>query len=167
MSDDRAFRPAAALEALLEHRVRFVLIGGLAARLHGSPSITGDIDVCYARDVANLERLTDALRELGARLRGAPPDVPFVLDSRSLEMSDSFTFDTTAGKLDILGTPKGTTGFDELNANAVKMHFDLMTIRVASIDDLMRMKRAAGRPQDLKELEILGALRDEIENRRS
>ena len=101
------------------------------------------------------------------QLRGAPPDVPSELDTRSLETGDSFTFATSAGNLDILGTPAGTRGFDELHANAVEMHFDLMTIRVASIDDLMRMKRAAGRPQDLKELEILGALREEIENRGS
>ena len=165
MSDASQFNPAAALETLLEHRVRFVLIGGLASRLHGSPSITGDVDVCYARDSTNLERLAAALRELRAHLRGAPVEVPFILDAQTLSMADSFTFDTDAGKLDILGTPSGTKGFEDLKANAVEMHFDLMTIRVASINDLIRMKRAAGRPQDLKEVEILGALREEIENR--
>ncbi len=163
MSDETKFHPGAALEALVEHRVRFVLIGGLAARLHGSPSITRDIDICYARDGSNLERLTAALVELHARLRGAPVDVSFLLDARTLEIGDAFTFDTDAGRLDILGTPSGTTGFDELNANAVEMRLDLMAIRVSAIDDLIRMKRAAGRPQDLKEVEILGALRDELE----
>ena len=165
MSDETKFRPGAALAALLEHRVRFVLIGGLAARLHGSPSITRDVDICYARDRTNLERLSAALVELHARLSGAPVDITFLLDARTLEMGDSFTFDTDAGKLDILATPAGTKGFDELNANAVEMRFDLMAIRVSAIDDLIRMKRAAGRPQDLKEVEILGALRDELEAR--
>jgi hypothetical protein len=159
------FRPASALETLLEHRVRFVLIGGLAANLHGSPSVTEDLDICYARDRKNLESLSAALLELRARLRGAPSDVPFLLDAATLEAGDHFTFDTDAGSLDILGTPAGTSGFDALNVNAVEMHFDLMSVKVASIDDLMRMKRAAGRPKDRIELEILGALQDELEGR--
>jgi hypothetical protein len=162
---DAEFRPASALDALLEHRVRFVLIGGLAARLHGSPSVTDDTDVCYARDRVNLERLAAALTDLHARLRGAPLDVPFILDALTLEMGDSFTFETDAGKLDVLATPSGTDGYEELNANAIEVHTDLLTIRVASLDDLIRMKRAAGRPKDRVELEILGALREEIENR--
>jgi hypothetical protein len=161
--EEPEFRPSSALEALLEHRVRFVLIGGFAARMHGSPSITEDLDICYARDPVNLQRLSAALTALHARLRGAPADVPFLLDPRTLEAGDSFTFDTDAGKLDCLGTPSGTKGFGELNANAVEMHTDLMTVRVASIDDLIRMKRAAGRPKDRVEIEILGALRDELE----
>ena len=159
------FQPGPALEILLEHKVRFVLIGGLAARMHGSPSVTDDLDICYARDRRNLERLSDALVEMRSRLRGAGPDVPFLLDAATLEAGDHFTFDTTAGALDILGTPVGTDGFDQLNANAVDMRLDFMTVRVACLEDLIRMKRAAGRPKDRVELEILGALRDEIEGR--
>jgi hypothetical protein len=154
--------PASVLEALLTHKVRFVLIGGLAARLHGSPSVTEDVDVCYARDHTNLERLAFALGSINARLRGAPHDVPFLLDAATLEAGDHFTFDTDVGKLDCLGTPAGVEGFDQLNANAVDMHLALMSVRVADLDDLIRMKRAAGRPKDRIELEILGALRDEI-----
>ena len=159
------FQPTSALETLLEHRVRFVVIGGMAARLHGSPSITNDLDICHARDPANLQRLSDSLRQLHSRLRGAPSDVPFLLDAETLAAGINFTFETDAGPLDCLGIPDGTKGFGELNANAVQMHFDLMTLRVACVDDLIRMKRAAGRPQDLKEIEILGALRDELEGR--
>lgn len=157
------FDPASALAALADQDVRFVLIGGLAARLHGSPSVTEDTDVCYARDHTNLERLAEALRALDARLRGAPDDVTFTLDAAALEAGDHFTFATTAGALDIFGRPAGTTGYDSMAANAVEMTFDRMSVLVASIDDLMQMKAAAGRPKDLVELEILGALRDEIE----
>ena len=71
-----------ALEMLAQHRVRFVLIGGVAGNLRGSTTVTQDVDVCYARDEENLERMAAALRELNARLRGAPPDVPFILQSR-------------------------------------------------------------------------------------
>jgi hypothetical protein len=158
-----AFDPLGALGALSAHGVRFVLIGGFAAAVRGSPMITGDLDVCYARDEANLRALADALRGLGATLRGAPSDVPFLLDARTLKAGDSFTFSTDAGPLDLLGTPAGTDGFADLDAGATDEDLDGLVVRVASIDDLIRMKRAAGRPQDLIAVEWLSALRDEAE----
>jgi hypothetical protein len=100
---------------------------------------------------------------MNARLRGAPPDVPFILDARTLARGDFFTFSTDVGPLDLLGTPSGSSGgYDALVRNAYTLSLDDLTVRVASLQDLMAMKRAAGRPQDLKELEILGAIRDEI-----
>ncbi|MEO5986926.1 MAG: hypothetical protein ABIW50_07575 [Candidatus Limnocylindria bacterium] len=159
----RRFDPIHILRRLQAHRVRFVLIGGLAAKAHGSPTLTVDIDVCYARDHENLERLAAALGELGSVLRGAPPDVPFHPDWRTLQRGDTFTLTTAYGDLDILGTPAGTSGFEELDVNAEQAELeDGLVIRVASLDDLIRMKRAAGRPKDRVELEILGALRDEM-----
>src|ERR687892_557676 len=86
-----------ALETLAKHRVRFVVIGGLGGGLRGSTTVTDDVDICYARDRDNLERMARALRELHATLRGAPKDVPFLLDAGTLEMGDSFTYDTDAG----------------------------------------------------------------------
>ena len=151
------------LKALVDHDVRFVLIGGLAAVLHGSPTITRDLDVCYARDGENADRLAQALRTLQAKLRGAPEDVVFLLDGRTLLAGDSFTFVTKGGPFDCLGTPAGTSGFDDLNANAVEMDIEGMKIRVVSLNDLIRMKRASGRPKDRIELEVLGALREELE----
>jgi hypothetical protein len=153
-----------ALEILAKHRVRFVVIGGIAANLRGSTALTQDIDVCYARDGDNLGRLAKALKELQARLRGAPPDVPIVLDAKTLAMGDHFTFVTEAGSLDILGHPSGIPGgYEELERAADEMDLGSFSVKVASIDDLIRMKRAAGRPKDLIELEVLGALRDEID----
>ena len=158
------FDPVHILRRLQAHGVRFVLIGGLAAKAHGSPTLTVDIDVCYARDPDNLDRLAAALGELGAVLRGAPPDLPFHPDRRTLERGDMFTLTTDFGDLDLLGTPAGTTGFEELDANAQSAELDAgLLVRVASLDDLIRMKRAADRPKDRVELEILGALRDEID----
>lgn len=156
-----------ALEALLQHRVRFVVIGGIAARLRGSTSITEDVDVCYARDEGNLTRMVSALKALNARLRGAPSDAPFLLDEKTLKMGDSFTFLTDAGSLDILGHPSGIPGgYEELDRGADKLSLaGGLEVKVASIDDLIRMKRAAGRPKDLIEVEVLGALRDEIDAR--
>lgn len=159
----RPFDPLKALRTLVEHRVRFVLIGGFGARLHGSPTVTNDLDLCYARDMDNLEALAAALLGLEARLRGAPSHVPFLLDAKTLKAGDRFTFMTSAGSLDILGTPSGVSGFDELDRAATEMDLDGLRVRVASIDDLIRMKQAAARPKDLIEVEVLGALREEID----
>jgi hypothetical protein len=158
-----AFDPLAGLRTLFDHGVRFVLIGGYAAALRGSPMMTGDIDICPARDRENLERLAEALQSLHARLRGAPVDVPFLLDGRTFEAGDHFTFATDAGPIDSLGMPAGTDGFADLDASATDEDLDGLVVRVASLDDLIRMKRAAGRPQDRIAVEWLSALRDELE----
>jgi hypothetical protein len=163
MTDAVPFDPELALRALVEGGVEFVIIGGIGARLLGSPSITFDLDICYARDQTNLEALAAVLRDLHASLRGVDRAVPFRMDARTLAAGDSFTFDTDAGPLDILGTPAGTAGYDELAKTAVKQDLSLGEVLVADIDSLMRMKRAAGRLKDKVELEILGALRDELD----
>jgi hypothetical protein len=158
------FDPVAGLRTLVDHDVRFVVIGGFAAALRGSPMMTGDVDICPARHDGNLDRLAEALRSLNARLRGAPADVPFVLDGRTLEAGDHFTFATDTGPIDCLGTPAGTDGFVDLDASASDEDLDGLVVRVASLDDLIRMKRAADRPQDRIAIEWLSALRDELES---
>lgn len=159
------FRPRRLLDVLTEHGVEFVLIGGLAANALGSPSVTYDLDVCHARDRDNLERLAAALRAVHATLRGAPAGLPFLLDAETLYRGDSFTFDTAFGSLDVLATPTGTRGFEELRTNAVQMTISDHIVWVCALGDLMRMKTAAGRPKDRIQLEILGSLRDEVEGR--
>ncbi len=155
------FDPFRALRALLARGVKFVVIGGVAARAWGSPSHTNDLALCYERSKPNLEALAATLRELGAQLRGAPDGLPFQLDAKTLAMGDAFTFSTEAGWIDCLGTPSGTSGHKDLVANASDMHADDLTFKVASLDDLIRMKRAAGRPKDRIEIEILTALKEE------
>jgi hypothetical protein len=156
------FDPLGALRVLLAHDVRFIVIGGVAGAAHGSPLVTQDLDVCYDRSPDNLERLATALQQLHARLRGVEDEVPFILDAKTLKAGDHFTFITDAGDLDILGTPAGSAGYDDLASEAQETELDGLRVKVASLDDLMAMKRAAGRPKDLTALEILGALRDEI-----
>jgi len=163
MTTPRDFDPIRALQTLNRHEVRYILIGGFAGKLLGSTILTVDIDVCYARDRANLERLAAALQELHAYPRGAPEDLPFRLDAETLQRGDSFTFVTDAGDLDILGTPSGTTGYEELSRNATTLDLGEATVQVAALEDLMAMKRASGRPRDRIHLEVLAALRDEIE----
>jgi hypothetical protein len=159
------FQPESVIRLLGRHRVRYILIGGLAAITHGAPLITQDIDACYARDDLNLRRLAAALVEVHAELRGADPGLPMRLDAKALRAGDAFTFTTDIGWLDLLGTPAGTRGYEDLARTADA--FDLFGSRVlvASVDDLIRMKRAVGRPKDLLALEELGALREELSDR--
>lgn len=160
----RAFDPLGALSALIDGSVDFVIIGGLAARLRGSPSITDDLDICHSKEPSNLERLAGALRRMSAKLRGAD-DVPLKLDAQSLKNGENFTFITDFGPLDCIALPAGVNGYEDLIRTAEMTDMNGLTLAVASLEDLIRMKRAAGRPQDLIELEILGALRDEIEGK--
>jgi hypothetical protein len=158
------FDPLLALRTLDRHAVRFVVIGGFAADLLGAPLNTNDLDICYERTAANMERLAEALQELGARLRvaGVDDDLPFVLDGKTLAAGDSFTFDTDAGALDVRGTPSGTSGFADLRARARAVPLRDLEVMVVDITDLMRMKRASGRVKDRMHLEVLSALRDEL-----
>jgi hypothetical protein len=143
-----------------------VLIGGLAAITQGAPLVTQDVDCCYAREDEDLERLAAALREVRAELRDADRDLPFRLDGRTLRADDAFTLETDVGWIDLLGTPAGTAGYEDLVRSADVYEVFGERLLVASVEDLIRMKRAAGRPKDLLALEELGALRDEIGDRR-
>jgi hypothetical protein len=156
------FDPVEALRVLTAAGVEFVVIGGVAARVHGSPTVTRDVDICHARDRANLERLSAALADLHAHLRGVDEDVPFLLDARTLGAGGNFTFSTDAGDVDILAMPAGVDGFEHLARRARELDLDGFVVRVADLDDLIAMKRAAGRPKDLIEVEVLSALRDEL-----
>jgi hypothetical protein len=157
------YDPVRALETLVAHHVRFVVIGGFAGRLWGSTTVTNDLDICYARDRKNLRALAATLVALEATLRGAPEELPFRIDAQTLGAGDHFTFSTNAGNLDCLGTPSGSRGFSELIAGATEMDIGPVRVAVAAIDDLIRLKRAARRPKDLIEVEILSALKEERE----
>lgn len=150
------------LAVLERHGVRHIVIGGQAARAWGSPSMTRDFDATYARDDDNLERLARALRDLEARLRvpGVDEDLPFQLDAEALRRGFNFTFTTRAGNLDFLGLPAGVDGYRELEPNAVGMELAGHHVLVTGLDDLIRMKIAAGRPKDRIEVEVLAAVRD-------
>ena len=148
------------LKILTESDVHFILIGGQAATAQGSTTVTYDIDIVYSRERQNLKRLADVLRGLGATLRGADPGLPFRLDAETLERGLNFTFATRLGSLDCLGEASGDFTYERLAANADRYEIAGVTVAVASLDDLIRMKRAAGRIKDRIEVENLSALRD-------
>jgi hypothetical protein len=151
-------------ELFARHKVEYLVIGGQAAILHGSPQLTYDTDLCYRRTPDNLERLANALAEIHPTLRGAPEGLPFILDARTLDLGSNFTFNTDLGPLDLLGwvEPHGT--YEDLIGRAEM--YDLETARVAAIglDDLIAIKKHIHRPKDqaaLFQLEAIKKLRDE------
>ena len=101
-----SFDPIRILQQLSADGVEFVLIGGMAGRVHGSPTVTNDLDICHRRTKANCERLANTLRELGARLRDFPPSLPSTIDARSIWQGHNFTFVTEAGFFDCLASPE-------------------------------------------------------------
>lgn len=136
------------LGSLVRHSVDFVVVGGVAGWIHGSAYPTYDLDVAYARDRGNLERLAAALVDLRARWRGGSSDLPIQLDAEMLHNGTNFTFDTPFGHLDVLGELSGVRDYEELRREARIEGYDGLDIRVASIDHLIAMKRAANRVKD-------------------
>lgn len=157
------YQPDRILEVLEQHHVRYVVIGGLAAEIHGSPYITRDVDVTPARDRRNLGRLADALRDLEAKLRVVDLDEPLEipLDERSFDQGTTWTFVTKYGNLDVAFLPDGTRGFDDLKRGATRERLtEELEVEVASLADVIRSKEAAGREKDRV---VLPALREVLE----
>jgi len=145
------------LDALSEADVDFVIIGGVAARRtdrHGSPF---DLDVCYERSSANLERLTKALRPYHPRLRGAPEGLPFLFDVETIRRGMNFTLTTDLGDLDVLGEIAGIVQHPQVLVFSESVEFLGRPYLVLSLDGLIRSKRTAGRSKDLEALTELEA----------
>jgi predicted nucleotidyltransferase len=149
------FRPTLLLADLVEGGVDFVVIGGVAVVLQAQPRFTKDLDICYASDQANLERLASVLTSLNARLRGIDETVAFVADARMLSQTQILTLTTDHGEIDLLVDPSGAPPYAELRADADVLDVSGINVRVASIEHLTAMKRAAGRPQDLVDIDAL------------
>jgi hypothetical protein len=162
------FRPERILEVLAAHGVDYVMIGGLAAAIHGSELVTGDIDITPATGDANLTRLSSALDELDARIRtDAEPDgLPFKRDARSLARGTVWNLVTSAGDLDLAMMPSGTQGYEDLRRDAIAIEILGVPTRVAALADIIRSKEAAGREKDRAALPMLRRLQTEIDRRR-
>jgi hypothetical protein len=136
-----SFDPERILRTLEGHQVRYVLIGGLAATLHGSPLVTTDVDVTPERARDNLERLSAALKELYARIRTDAVEGGLVFDDggESLGASNVWNLTTAAGDLDITFSPAGTHGYSDLRKGARPVVVaEGLTIQVASLEDVIR-----------------------------
>ena len=147
---DPVFDPEAILAALERRGVRYVLIGGLAATLHGSPHITTDVDITPSTDAGNLARLALALEDLEARLRveNQPGGVAFDRSAETLAGGTVWNLVTRHGDLDLTLVPTGTSGFDDLKRDATEIKIREIHVVVASLADVIRSKEAAGREKD-------------------
>ena len=157
-----AFDPALVLERFAEAGVDFVVIGGVAGGIHGSAIGTFDVDLAYGREPENLEKIAAVLRALGAKLRGAPVDVPFLLDAQTLKAGANFAFTTSLGAIDLLGHPAGAPPYERLRAAATLVGVRGHDVRVASLDHLIAMKEAAGRPKDKQQATEYRTISDEL-----
>jgi hypothetical protein len=161
VSDIAPFDPERLLEALSRHKVNFVLIGALAARLHGFPRLTADADITPAEDKPNLERLAAALNELRAKVytESIPEGLAFDCSAATLARARMWNLVTSAGRLDIAFEPAGVEGYDDLKKDAERFEAFGVRFLVASLDDIIRSKEAAGRPKDLDDVAILRAMK--------
>jgi len=147
------------LQQLTASGVDFVVIGGVAMILHGSARVTRDLDIAFASDDPNLDALGEVLVELGARLREVDEDVPFVPDGRTLRTVELLPLATSRGWLDVHRGPPGAPRYEKLRRNAERVDLGGFSVLVASPDDLIVMKRAAGRTIDLSDIEELDVIK--------
>ena len=149
-----------AVQLLAKAGIEFVVIGGVALRTHGSSYLTQDLDICYSRTRANLEKIAETLRPINPRPRGFPDELPFAWDWTTLQNGTNFTFKTSLCDIDLLGEVPGIGAYEEVLANSLTVDFEGVPVRVLSIDGLIKAKETAGREKDKAGLNELYALRD-------
>lgn len=157
MPETAPLDPERLVLTLARHGVRYVLIGALAARLQGFPRVTADADITPSRETANLDRLAAALRELEARVytEGVPEGLAFDCGADTLSRAELWNLVTSAGRLDIAFAPSGTEGYDDLVSGAVRFEVFGVELLVAGLEDIIRSKEAADRPQDRQDVVVL------------
>jgi predicted nucleotidyltransferase len=152
---------AGLLRRLLDNGVEFVLVGGVAGNVLGSARATYDVDVVYNRSAANLERIVRALEPLHPYLRGAPPGLPFAFDVETLRRGLNFTLITDLGDIDLLGDVTGGGGYEALLSSTDTVELFGSPCRCVTLEGLIRLKRAAGRPKDIEAIAELEAILEE------
>ena len=149
------------LRGLLEARVDFIVVGGVACNVHGSARATYDIDVVYDRTAENIDRLVNALAPLQPYLRGAPPGLPFSFDARTVWAGLNFTLITSLGDLDLLGDITGGGTYEQLLPTTVEIDLFGFRCRCITLEKLIHVKRSAGRIKDLEVIAELEAIAEE------
>lgn len=149
------------LAVLTDARVEFIVIGGAAGIAHGSAKFTRDLDIVYGRSTANIERLVAALAPFNPYPRGAPPGLPFHLDAATVTAGLNFTLITSLGEIDLLGEVTGGGRYEDLLDATVELTAFGVTCRYVTLEKLIALKRAAGRPRDFDAVAELEALLEE------
>jgi hypothetical protein len=150
---------------ILSPEVEFILVGGVAATVHGASRLTQDLDIVYSRKPENIVRLVKALTPFNPYPRGAPPGLPFRWDEKTVSQGINFTLITELGSLDLLGEITGGGDYDDLISHVFEVEAFGIKLRCLKLDRLIYVKRAAGRPKDFEAIAELEAIRDQ--NKRS
>lgn len=143
------------LAGLVAHGVEFVIVGGFSLAAHGVVRATKDLDIMPAPDSENLARLAEALRELQARPLLADDfdanELGLEPDADGLRAGGNWVLATRHGRLDVMQLLAGARGYGDLRERALVTHAPGVEspLAFAGLDDLIAMKIAAGRPQDL------------------
>ncbi len=149
------------VSALHDHQVQFIIVGGVAARAHGSSRLTDDLDISYARDATNLSRLVEALAPWHPYLRGAPAGLPFEWSAATLRAGLNFALITDIGAIDLLGEITGGGGYADLISRTLIVRAFDRDLTLLDLSTLIHVKRAAGRPKDFEVIAELEALQEE------
>ena len=151
------------LTALVERGVQFVLIGGVAATVHGSARFTNDIDICYETSEVTIDRLVILLTEWNAYLRGVEPGLPFILDARTFRTTPIMTLTTSMGAIDLLDRVSGVGAYADALAQSETVRVGATEFRSLTLEALIASKKAVRRRKDMEhliELEAILALRN-------
>lgn len=150
------------LTSLNRNAVEYIVIGGVAATVHGSARLTNDLDIVYRRSSDNIKHLVDTLQPLNPYLRGAPPGLPFRFDEETIRRGLNFTLKTSLGDIDLLGEVAGGGSYDDLLNFTLSVEAFGVQCRCVNLEKLIATKRAAGRPKDFEVIAELESLRDEL-----
>ncbi|HEX6565231.1 MAG TPA: hypothetical protein VF020_13150 [Chthoniobacterales bacterium] len=150
------------IKLLTGHEVDFIVVGGVAANLFGSARLTYDLDIVYSRKEDNLRKMVTAFQNTNPYLRGAPPGLPFKLDLRTLKNGLNFTLTTDLGPIDLLGEIPGACSFEELINDSLEINEPDLQFRCVTLQRLIQLKNAAGRPKDLESLAELKAILEDL-----
>lgn len=149
---------ASMLQGLADEKIRFVIVGGLAASAHGSRRITDDLDICYDTSPANVRQLAALLSRWNAYPRGLEAGLPFFMDERQFQTTTVMTLATNEGALDVLDKVAGVGDYRECRNQSQPVTAFNIRLRVLTLPALIAAKKAAGRPKDLAQLPELEAL---------
>ncbi|HEY2535374.1 MAG TPA: DUF6036 family nucleotidyltransferase [Solirubrobacteraceae bacterium] len=155
---DAAERPLDLRElfrVLDEHGVDYLVIGGVAAQVHGRRRTTKDLDITPAPDLDNFTRLTAALVALDAHPAELGPGAPTPTAEQLRIAPVVPPLTTRHGELHILNDVPGATVYAEMRTRALSTDLAGVTTYIVSVDDLIRMKQAVGRQSDLEDIEAL------------
>ena len=151
---------------LVRAKVDFILIGGMAAILHGSARVTFDVDLVYSRSDENIQRLSNALASHDPYLRDTPPGLPFVWDARTIRSGLNFTLTTSLGDIDLFGEVTGGDTYQDLLPHSFEVDAFGVRFKCIGLPTLIHIKEAAGRPKDYEAVAELRVLLEESQKKR-